>query len=194
MASPVTSFGGVIPVTTLNLGYPGNVSRIGERVIASRQVLLTTPNAINFGDTVVIVADSVGGTYQSVKDFIATPGTMTAARFAGVAVRNVKTMLQFIAWGNTQSALYGQYAPGQMAEVLERGSITVKINNGTPVSQAGVFLRTVYNASIPAGVVGGLEAVADGANTIALTNVVFRTGVLDANGCAEITLLSRVAA
>jgi hypothetical protein len=188
------SFGGVIPVTSLNLGYPGNVSRMGDRVIAARQVLATTPNAINFGDAVIIVPDSVGGTYQSVKDFIAGAGTFTSARFAGVAVRNVKTMLQFIAWGVVQSAQFGQFAPGSMAEVLERGSITVKVNNGTPAAQGNVYVRTVFNGAIPAGVVGGFEAVADGVNTVQVTGVTWRTGVLDANGVAEITILNRVAA
>jgi hypothetical protein len=190
----MSSFGGVIPVTQLNLGFIGNVSRLGERVIAARQVLNTTANPISFGDPVIIVADSLGGTYQNVKDFIAGAGTFTAAKFAGVAVRNVKTQLAYTTLSVVQTPLIGQYLQGQMAEVLERGSITIKINNGTPVSQNPVYVRTVFNGAIPAGVVGGFEAVADGTNTVVLTNVVFRTGVLDANGIAEITLLSRVAA
>lgn len=194
MSSPVVSFGGVIPVKALNLGFLGNVSRLGERVIAARQVLTTTPNPIYFGSPVIIVPDSTGGTYQSVSDFIAGAGAFTAAKFAGVAVRNVKTMLQYTAWGNVQNPLIGQFAPGQMAEVLERGSITVQINNGTPVVQGPVFVRILANAGIPAGVVGGFEAVADGTNTVQLTGVVFRTGVVDANNVSEITLLSRVAA
>jgi|SRR5215469_10766640 len=190
----MASFGGVIPVTALNLGFLGNVSRVGERVIAARQVLSTTPNPINFGDPVIIVPDSTGGTYQSVKDLIGGAGTFTAAKFAGVAVRNVKTNLAYIALGNVQTPQIGQYAPGSICDVLERGSVTVKINNGTPVSQNPVFVRTALNGAIPAGVVGGFEAVADGTNTVQLVGVVFRTGVLDANGVAEITLLPRVAA
>jgi hypothetical protein len=56
-----------------------------------------------------------------------------------------------------------------MAGILERGSIPVTINNGTPVSQNPVFVRTVLNGSIPAGVVGGFEAVADGTIAAVLT-------------------------
>jgi hypothetical protein len=190
----MASFGGVIPVLSLNLGFLGNVSRMGERVIAARQVLPTTANPLNFGDSVVIVPDSTGGTYQSVKDFIVGGGTFTAPRFAGIVCRNVKTNLIYVGLGNVQTPQIGQFAPGQMAEALERGSITVKINNGTPVSQGPVYLRILVNAGIPAGVVGGLEAVADGTNTVVLVGVVFRTGVLDANGVAEITILSRTAA
>jgi hypothetical protein len=109
-------------------------------------------------------------------------------------VRNVKSQLIYQTLTTTQTTLVGLYAQNELAEVLERGSITIKINNGTPVSQNPVFLRILANAGIPAGVVGGLEAVADGTNTVQLTNVVFRTGVLDANGVAEVTLVSRVAA
>src|SRR5215469_6681108 len=116
----MASFGGVIPVTALNLGFLGNVSRVGERVIAARQVLSTTPNAINFGDPVVIVADSACGTWQSVKDFIAGAGTFTAATFAGVAVRDIKTQLVYAPTLTTVATpLVGQYAPGSIADVLE---------------------------------------------------------------------------
>lgn len=190
----MSSFGGVIPVQIMNMGFLGNVSRMGERVIAARPVLSTTPNPINFGDPVILVPDSTGGTWQSVKDFIAGAGTFTAARFAGVCCRNVKTNLVYVGLGNVQTPQIGQFAPGSLCDVLERGSITIKINNGTPVAANPVFMRTVLNGAIPAGVVGGFEAVADGTNTVQLTNVVFRTGVLDANGVSEITMTTRVAA
>lgn len=189
------SFGTVIPVTGLNLGFVGQVTRLGERVIASRPVLATTPNNINFGAPVVIVPTAGGGdSYQSVADFIAGGGTFTAAKFAGVANREVKTNLSYTSLGNNGTPQIGSYAPNEMSEALERGSILVSINNGTPASQAPVFVRIALNVAIPAGVVGGFEAVADGANTVQLTNVVFRTGVQDGNGVAEITLLNRVAA
>ena len=194
------SFGTVIPVTGLNLSFPGTVSRLGERVIASRKVLLTATANISFGEAVVIIpgtTDGFGGgdSYQSVANFIAGGGTMTAALFKGVAVRNVKTLLQYQSLGNNGSvAQVGSFAPGEMGEALERGSITVTINVGTPASQGQVYLRIAPNGAIPAGVVGGFEAAADGANTVLLTGVVFRTGAMDANRTAEITMLNRVGA
>jgi hypothetical protein len=190
----MSSFGTVIPVTALNLGFLGNVSRLGERVIAARQVLPTTANPISFGDGVVLVGDTTGGTWQNIKDFIVGGGTFTAAKLAGVAVRNVKTQLVYSALTQVQTPQVGLYAPGAIAEVLERGSITVKINNGAPVAGSPVYVRTALNGAIPAGLQGGFEAIADGANTVALVGVVFRTGVLDANGVAEITLMARQAA
>ena len=193
------SFGTTIPVTGLNLGAIGQVSRLGERVITSRPVFAGAgATNINFGDSVVITPNASGGgdTYQSVAGFIAAGGTMTAALLAGVANREVKTNLAYTSLGNNGAPQIAFYAPNELAEALERGSIVVKINNGTPASQGKVFLRIALNGAIPAGVVGGFEAVADGANTIDLSTVgvVFRTGVLDANGCAEITLKQRVAA
>lgn len=186
------SFGTTIPVTGLNLGFIGQVTRLDDFVIASRPVLSTAAANINFGDPVVIIAAS--DSYQSVADFIVGGGTFTAAKFAGVAIREVKTNLSYTSLGNNGTPQIGSYAANEQCEVIERSSVLVKINVGTPASQGGVYVRIALNGAIPAGVVGGFEAAADGANTILLTNVVFRTGVLDANGMAEITLLARVAA
>lgn len=189
----MTNFGQNVPVTGPLTGFPGKISRLGERVVASRQVLSTTTNPILFGAPVVLVPDSLGGTYQSVADFIAGGGTFTAALFAGIAVADVDTALSYPV---TPGALIiGGYQPGLMADVLERGSATVTLNvPGTPVAGGPVYVRKVVNGSIPAGLVGDLEGAADGSNTVLLTGVVFRTGVVDANNSAEITLLNRVAA
>lgn len=191
----MSAFGATIPVTGLNNGFIGQISRTGERVVTSRPVLSTTPNPIPFGAPVVIIPTAGGGdSYQSVADFIAGAGVFTAAKFAGVAVREVKTNLSYLALETLGTPQIGSYAQNEMAEALERGSINVQVNVGAPASQGPVYIRIALNGAIPAGVVGGFEAAADGANTIQLTNVVFRTGVLDSNNVAEITLLNRVAA
>lgn len=188
------AFGKVLPVIGLNLGFVGNFSRTGERVITARQVLPSTPNPIKFGDAVVIVPDSMGGTYQSVADFITGGGNMTPQRFAGVANREVKTSYTYPLQPGQE--VIGSYVPGEIAEAGERGSVVVFCNNGSPQTQSPVYLRIAANQAIPAGVVGGFEAVADGANTIDLSTVgvVWRTGVVDANGAAELTMRHRVAA
>jgi hypothetical protein len=186
------SFGGVIPVTGLNLGFPGTVSRLGERVIASRPVFATSTLNIAFGEAVVI--DTATDTYRSVADLIAASGTFTAAKFAGVGVRQIKTNLQFATLGNGSPASNAYFAPNQMAGILERGSISVLCRVGTPVSQSAVYVRVALNGAFPAGVVGGFEAAADGSNTVQVPGVVWRTSQIDGNSVAEITLLNRVAA
>lgn len=195
-----TSFGAVIPVTGLNLGFVGQVTRLGKRGIAARPVLASTPNAIPFGAPVVIIPGAAQAldAYQSVKDFIAGSGTFTAARFAGVCNREVKTNLTTFNAPYTPpgvATFIGSYAPGTMCEAIEEGSVTVAIPVGAPISQAPVWVRTVVNGGIPLGIVGDFEAVQDGSNTVSLTGIcIFRTGYLDANSVAEITLLNRVAA
>lgn len=186
--------GTAIPVTMLNIGFLGEVSRTADPpVIVAREASPANTLNINFGDTCVLIGNTVGGYWQSVADFIAQSGSFTLAKFAGIAVREVKTMLGY-PYGPAPAG-NGYYAPGQIAEVLERGSITVKINVTTGITAGGtVYIRTVLNGAIPAGVVGGLEAQADGSNTVALTGTEFRTGVVDSNNMAEITILSRTVA
>jgi hypothetical protein len=188
------SFGAIIPVLGLNLGFPGTVTRLADRVSASRSVLATSTLNINFGDPVVI--DTATDTYRSVADLIAASGTFTAAKFAGVALREVKANLNYTTLGSGTPTTFGFYSPNDMAGALERGSALVLCRVGTPVSQGPVFVRIALNGAFPAGVIGGFEAVADGANTVSLATVgvVFRTSQLDSNSCAEITLLNRVAA
>jgi hypothetical protein len=157
-------FGTVIPVLALNLGFPGNISRVGERVIHSRQVLPTTPNSILFGQGVVIVPDSLGGTVQSIADYIAGGGIIGTNFFAGVAVRNVRTELNYSTLGNigNQTPYTGSFPPSSIAGILERGSTVVSIANGQPVSQSPVYTRVALNGAIPAGTIGDFEAVPDG--------------------------------
>lgn len=186
-------FGASIPVLGLNLGFVGQFTRTSNaRGILARQVLATTPNPISFGAPVVMIPDAVGGTIQSVADYIAGSGTFTAAKFAGVACREIKTNLTFPTTPGTLSI--GQYAQGGMGEYGVEGYVLVNITNGASSARAGgtVYVRIVVNGAIPAGLVGDFEAVADGSNTVALTNAYFRTGVVDANGNAEIVMPNRV--
>lgn len=256
------AFGTVIPVTGLNNGYLGQVSRTGggDPFIVSKLANALNTNNISFGDTVVILPDATGGTYMQFADFIANgghtvTGTLTsassttatiltgfnslqvgmylfgvdipagtyivsmspttagagtivmsqastgsvtaenfyAAVFGGIAVREVKTQLQFLTLAPGGSEV-GYYAPGQFTESLVRGSITVKIYNGIPISNGPVYIRAATNSSFPNGIVGGLEAQADGVKNILLTNVTFKTGTLDGNNVSEVTLLDRLAA
>ncbi|SFU70994.1 structural cement protein Gp24 [Alicyclobacillus macrosporangiidus] len=163
---------------TLNLGYPGNVSRSADAVIVNRPVRSTDSNPIPFGAPVVLNSDNTYSLFGA---------TNTAADFAGVAIREVKQATSYLSqpYGQTQ------YNPGDPCDVIERGSVTVTCNVGTPVAGGPVYIRVAANASIPNGVVGGFEAAADGTNTVQLTNVQWKTGKIDANNTAEITILSR---
>lgn len=154
------AFGQVIPVTGMNIGFPGAVSRFGERVIAARPFTPTTStNNLSFGDPAVWVADATGGHYTSIADFVGTVANIAkvAAQFAGMAVREVKTQLTY--GQNVQPGVQqvGYYSTGQMAEVLERGSGTVVLSVGAPQNGDQVYSRVVLNGAVAAGVLGDWE-------------------------------------
>jgi hypothetical protein len=125
--------------------------------------------------------------------------TLQFAKFAGVAVREIKTQLGY-PYTPPGSVEIGYYSPGQYVGILVRGGITVGVPVGTPLTEGPVYLRVALNGSIPAGLVGSFEANADGANSIQLENlpsvseVAFKNGAKDANNVCEITLTNRVAA
>jgi hypothetical protein len=158
------SFGQVIPVTGPNIGFQGAVSRFGERVIAARPVLVAATLNLNFGDPAVLVPGSTGSSgldnYDSVADFVAAAVAnigLLAQYFAGMAVREVKTAITYPVNQAPGVSQVGYYAPGQMAEVLERGSGTVLLSVGNPDSQAQLYTRVVLNGAITAGVIGDWE-------------------------------------
>ena len=107
----------------------------------------------------------------------------TAALFVGIAGFEIKSALTYL----DQSV--GQYAVGEPVSVFQRGAINVKCNRGTPALGGAVYLRITANASYSTAPVGGLEAAADGANTVQLTNCQW-AGPSDANGVAELRILT----
>lgn len=70
-----------------------------------------------------------------------------------------------------------------VADVLKRGYASVKVNAGTPALGGAVYVRVATPAG--AKVIGGCEAVADGANTILVAGAQFQ-GAADASGNAEV--------
>jgi len=161
---------------SLNLGYAGNISRSADAIVENRVVKPTDTASINFGDPVVLNDDNTYSKFGA---------TGTAAKFGGIAVREVKQTTNYL---SPQVA----YAPGQPCDVAVRGTLTVVCNVGTPKAGGAVYIRVADNGSIPNGVIGGFEAAADGSNTIEIPNLKWTTGKLDANRVAEVTILSRV--
>jgi len=72
---------------------------------------------------------------------------------------------------------------GRQADVLVRGYMTVFCQAGSPVAGGQVYVR--YASPSGAAVIGGIEAAAIGATTVALTGVTFYTAA-DAAGNCEI--------
>ncbi|MGV0885993.1 hypothetical protein V6760_03860 [Acinetobacter venetianus] len=74
--------------------------------------------------------------------------------------------------------------PNGIQDVLRRGYMTVKCNAGNAKKAGTVYVRV--GAGTEAKPVGGIEAAADGANSIALPNAFFMHDV-DAQGNVEIS-------
>jgi hypothetical protein len=190
----ITSLGQTIPVLGVNLGFPGAVSRIPNPVVVARPVNTGSTLNLNFGDPAVVISDTTGGTWKSVADFMANGGGSAAtalSNFAGFAVREVKTQLGYPGTYGAQTV--GYYVPGEIAEVLEQGAILVTLAAGTPQSNQQAYIRVVSNPAIST-VIGGVEAAADGVNTITVPGLVFKTGDMDANNMVEVIMLRRYAA
>jgi hypothetical protein len=101
--------------------------------------------------------------------------------FAGFAVREVKTNLTYQAGLTPGLQQVGYYAPGERAEVMELGSMTVPVAYGTPTSNSAVYLRLVANGSLSGTAVGDIEAANDVAATTTFGSTI---------GSADITVNS----
>lgn len=160
----------------MGFGYQGNYSRTPDDVTVSRK-LKNSSAAVPFGACVKLNPDNsvelVGAGF-------------TAAAFGGIAVREIKNATNFLAQNEVA------YQPGQVLDALTRGACTVKCNVGTPTAGGAVYVRITANSGVANGVVGGFEAQADGSNTVALPNVKWTTGAMDAERICEVTILTRV--
>lgn len=160
---------------TMTNGYAGSYSRQPDSVIDTHP-LVGENVAFGLGVVLDLSADAEGAVSLPKADSEATT-------FAGVAVREVKSAVNYL----TQEP--GQYTAGDAVPVIKRGCVNVHCQYGTPSYDTQVFLRVAANASIPNAVVGGFEAQADGANSIALTNCKWK-GTADANGIAEMRIMT----
>lgn len=189
--------GFVVPLSGPNAGFPGTVSRNGDELIVNRPLLSTDSVPAAYGDVAILdTGNSVGGFWSSVQAAVAASvsNSNILAALAGVFTRNFKVDTTYPLYGQSGDNV-NQYLQGQLADVLERGVITVQLRVNTTPATAGsqVFIRTVLNGAIPAGIVGGIESAADGSNTIAvpLAQWAFKTGFVDPNGRTEIVIKTR---
>lgn len=155
----------------LNLGYEGNISRSVDAITTP----MLTKGEVPFGRPVAINEDGTVSLFGAESDVV---------DFVGISVREVKEAIDY---GTSASG----YLDKERIDVMNRGYMTVKINNGTPKVNGKVFIRIKENVAIPKGIVGGFEAEADGLNTVELPGVRFMSSNVDANKIAEITILSR---
>jgi hypothetical protein len=178
---------GTVIQTSMNGGYPGTYARNADCYIEAKEIKSTDVLGPSFGDPVIQNTDNTYSKFtgNGVATFAGTTGTMAA--FAGVAVREIKQFITYVAAAN------GKYEPTQIADVIKRGNVMVVCNVGTPTLDQGVYVRVTANLGIAGSVVGGFEARTDtdNAKCILITNAKWNTGVIDANLVTELNILSR---
>jgi hypothetical protein len=149
----------------MDLGYPGSFSRNGDCVISARPVDKGASEPIGFGDLTALNADN---------SVIKLPAAeINAAKILGIALREAK---QFQHVGQTE----GYYEPGEACDVLERGTVAVVLEGGTPAAGGAVY----FNAT-------SRKITAVSTSNIAWPNAVFTTGKVDSNNIVEITIKNR---
>lgn len=162
---------------SLNLGFRGTISRQVWYIVTNRTIKEDT-QPIAFGDPVILNEDN---TVQSITSGV----TLTAENFAGIACREVKQMTAY----RSNEVDYLAY---ERCDVISLGSVTVLCGNGTPKAGSQVYIRIAENPAFPNSPVGGYEAEADGANTIAIPGMAWKSGYIDSNRIAEVTMKVRV--
>lgn len=149
-------------------GFAGMITRVDTSDTEPQLIDPTTPPT-SFGVPVKLVAGKIqplaaGDAATVIYGFLARPFPFQGQNIAGtIGVQVPPTS-----------------GPG---DIMRRGYMSVKVNAGTPANQGVVYAR-VANPS-GAKVIGGVEAVADGANTVIVANAQFMSAG-DANGNVEI--------
>lgn len=115
-------------------------------------------------------------------------GKLTALGFVPLEAADTDVYGLVVRSYPTQSALNGIGAAvpqsGIVHDILRRGYMTVKCNAGTAKTAGKVYVRVATGTELKP--IGGIEAIADGANTIELKNAIFMHDA-DAQGNVEIS-------
>ncbi len=149
-------------------GIPGSVSRIEQ--------LHTEP--VHLDPAAPFTAFGLPGVIGANGRFRPVQAGDTADKISGFLVRPYPGLASSTYYGVT-----GIPSGSAVADRMRRGYMSVKLNAGNATKESPVFVRV--GAPVAGKPVGGLEAVADGANTVQLTACTFM-GPADSEGNTEI--------
>lgn len=154
------------------------------------QAISTTATQATVGALTLVVASAtgltVGMSVEGIGIQAATIVTSVVGTTIGISLGTLVALsASAVAFTSTtlNNGVVGSFEQGTEADVLERGSVTVVITNGTPSVNLGVYIRTVANGNLPGTFVGGFEAAADQATTTAtITTTQNSTTLTTSNG------------
>lgn len=151
-------------------GFPGDVTRPGEAVVEPAMLHPTdTPTA--FGVPVKVINNTAAKIVAG----------DTAASFYGVLTRIAPSE----SGGLAQAFGDGVPSTTHFQGIIVKGYVAVKCAQGNPSRGGAVYMRVTAATGKN---VGDFEAVADGANSVALPGVIWATSYKDANNIAEIRI------
>lgn len=166
----------------MGAGFPGDINRVHPFSVLPALMNETDPIRL-YGDPAIAVNGADGITYRGFK------AGDTRVIVDGILVRSYPIQQQ--ATTGVSSPIGAAAAPTSgVIDVLEDGFIMVKCNDfaaNPPSRTAPVTVRIA--ATSGNRIQGGFHALADGANTVTITNARWN-GVADANGIAELRLLA----
>lgn len=159
----------------LNNGYAGSFARTPDMIINTRAA---EGNDIPFGS--VLIRGTNGNQVKK------SDASIAMTNFLGIAGKEVKTIFDY----SNQDE--GVYKEGEAVPVFQRGSINVICKNGTPAAGGDVFVAKTTSAFTGAQVGDICQSATGTLNTdyIKLTNCQWG-GTADANGVAELVILTR---
>lgn len=170
------SFGQVINVLGPNVGFPGNYSRTTDTIIEARVVLASTATNLPFGAGAVLISGSgTGGSWQSFADFLATASNVQYLQqyFAGIAVRNVKTMQPYSVLNQNLAPAITTTATASSGGTVLTVTSATGLQVGQAVEGAGIQANSTVTAISGTAVTISLQTLA----ALSGTNVSF-TGTL----------------
>lgn len=163
-----------IITTSMPLGSPGDLSRDVRECTVEPYLNSTTVPVFGFGLPV-----KLGAQAMSVTGFV---GGETNASLLGFSVREYPSY----PGGNMQNLAAGGGIPMAGAiGIMKKGYMVVQVGGVTAAinKESAVYVRIATPAA--GKPIGGIEGVADGANTVQLTAAQFM-GPVDASGYGEI--------
>mgnify|MGYP000890764468 FL=1 len=157
-------------ITRMPAGIAGDVTR-REHADIEPQVMDTDYPVLRYGEPVKMVDGEVrpittGDDVTDIYGFGCRPYPVQTSSSEALGTATPPTNLHF--------------------DVLRRGYMTVKVQDGTPEKNGAVFVRTVAASDPTAQPIGGLECGLDGGDCFEITNAKFM-GEADSDGNVEIS-------
>jgi hypothetical protein len=174
--------------------YFGGPLVVGQQIIASGVQVGATIASIISSSSISITLGSTssiaGATITVVSPLVTTSG------YIGVCAREVKTVESYAnlygPLGTQNPANFGSYAPGTVADVVQRGSCVVQVTSQQAITPWGlVFYRIGVGGTFSTLPIGTWESVSDPVFNICLTNMRFTNASVSSDYVTEVCLLTR---